>query len=102
MKALKVAKGRTVADFRSVHDKDIVIPNKIRGAFAEMAKEGPEHYLYEGELLKLAVVSTTDLAKIRESFGDHIVTVRHVNGKALSSPKNIWFHDPKVAKRVRG
>lgn len=95
-------KGRTLADFRNTHDKDVVIPNKIRVALASMAKDGPEHHLYEQELLELAGISTTDLAKYRDQFTAHIVVVSNVNGKALASPKNIWFHDIKVAKKLSG
>jgi|HubBroStandDraft_1064217.scaffolds.fasta_scaffold1615051_1 hypothetical protein len=95
-------KGRTLADFRNAHDKDVVIPNKIQAALRQMSNEGPEHYLYEQELLEKAGVSTTDLAKYRDQFTAHIVVVNNVNGKALASPKNIWFHDPKVVKKLSG
>jgi|SRR6185437_6544756 len=97
-----VTKPRTSADFRGSHDKDVVIPNKIRSALAAMAKEGPEHYLYEQEFLKLAGLSTTDLARYRGQFEAHIVVVTHENGKAYGSPKNVWFHNLKLAKELRG
>jgi hypothetical protein len=99
---VSATKGRTLADLRSVHDKDIVIPNKIRAVIAAMAKEGPEHHVYEQELIKLADISVGDLAKYRGDFEDHIFVVTTANGKALPSPKNIWFHDVKVVKKLRG
>lgn len=95
-------KGRTLTDFRNTHDRDVVIPNKLRAALAAMAKEGPEHHLYEQELLELAGISTTDLGKYREQFAAHIYVVGHANGKALPSAKNVWFHDPKVVKKLGG
>lgn len=94
--------GRTVADFRGSHDKDVVIPARIRAVLIGMAKEGPEHHVYETELLKLADISTGDLAKYRGQFEDHIVVVTTANGRALPSPKNVWFHDAKLARKLRG
>ena len=94
--------GRTLADWGAKHDKDVVIPNKIKAALALMAKEGPEHHLYEQEFLQLAKISTTDLSKYRDQFAAHIVVVTHENGKAYSSPKNVWFHDARIAKQLRG
>lgn len=102
MKQSTKTAGRTLADWGAKHDKDIVIPNKIKAALAAMAKEGPEHFLYEQEFLQLAKISTTDLGKYRGQFADHIVVVTHENGKAYSSPKNVWFHDVRLAKQLRG
>lgn len=100
--AKSAIKARTTADFRNAHDKDVVIPNKIRAALVAMAKEGPEHFVYEQELLELAGISTTDLSKYRDQFTAHIVVVTSQNGKAFASAKNVWFHDPKVAKKLSG
>lgn len=94
-------KGRTLADFRNAHDRNVVIPNKIRAALVAMAREGPEHFVYEQELLALASISVGDLAKYRDQFADHILVVSHANGKAFASPKNVWFHDPKIAKKLQ-
>lgn len=95
-------KARSLSDFQSVHDKSVVIPGKIRAALAEMAKLGPEHYEYELEFLKLAGLSVTDLAAHRDQFAAHIVHVKHANGKAYSTPKNVWFADKKAAAKARG
>jgi len=93
--------GRTLADFRAAHDKNVIIPAKIKKALDEMAKQGPQHHEYEADLVRIAGISQSDLAKFREQFAEHIVVVNHQNGKALSSPKNVWFHDVKVARQLR-
>lgn len=93
--------GRTIADFRAAHDKNVIIPMKIKKALEEMAKHGPEHFEYEADLVRVAGISQSDLAKFRDQFADHIVVANHQNGKALSSAKNVWFHNVKVARDLR-
>lgn len=90
--------GKTIADFRSLHDKNVIVPAKIRKALADMEAEGPENWVYEADLMKRAAVSSTDLSTFREQFADHIVETNQVNGR---QPKRVWFANTKVAKKVR-
>lgn len=99
---MPASKPRTLADFRASHDKSTVIPNKIRAALAVMAKQGPEHYEYEAEFLKLASLSVTDLAAYRDQFAPHLFIAKHLNGKSYSTPKNIWFATKQAAAKARG
>jgi len=92
-------KAKTVADWRAVHDKDVVVPQKIQAALEAMLKEGPENWEYSVDFIKLAGISTTDLAKYREQFIKHIVTTPSIHGK---SPRDVWFANPKVAAKIRG
>lgn len=91
------SKPKTLADFRAVHDKSVVIPNKIRARLAAMLKIGPEEHDFEVDFLKAAGVATNEIGAYRDQFDAHIVTVG-----GTRNPKKVWFADPKVAKKARG
>lgn len=95
MKSSKAA-ARNLADFRQAHDPDVIVPTRLRTTLAEMLKEDPENWMYEGDLLKRANVSTTNINAYREQFSGHVVEIRGRNAKRA------WFADPKVAAKVRG
>jgi hypothetical protein len=91
-------KPKTLADFKAAHDPNVIIPAKIQAALDAMLKEGPEHWVYEGDFLKLAGLSVTQLAEFRDRFAAHIVVVP---GKSGSSPKRVYFGNAKVADKLR-
>jgi hypothetical protein len=93
-------KAKSLADFKSIHDPDTVIPNKIRAALADMLKLGAEHWEYESDFVQRAGVSMTQLGQYRDGFMKHLVKAPQV-GKSRE-PRNVWFADPKVATKVRG
>lgn len=90
---------RTIADFRAAHDPNVIIPNRIRTALAAILKEGAEHWEYEGDFIRRAAVSQTQIAMYRDQFAAHIVETTAAGGR---TPKRVWFGDAKVAKRLRG
>lgn len=92
-------KSKTLADFRAAHDPNVIVPNKIRAALEGLMRIGPEHWEYEGDFLKLAGLSTTQLSAYREQFTAHIVETPHTNNRA---PRRVWFASPKAAKLARG
>jgi len=94
------SKAKTLADFRAAHDKNVIIPNKIRAAFVAMLKESLEQWDYEADFMRRAGISTTDLATFRDQFMDHIVIAP--SGSGGKAAKRVWFADVKVAKKVRG
>lgn len=96
---MTTAKAKTLADFRAIHDPNVTIPNKIRAALAAMRKVGPEQWEYETEFMKLAGISTTQLAQFREQFSAHVIETQHHAGR---SPRKVWFADPNAAKKARG
>lgn len=96
------AKPRTLADFKSSHDKDVIIPRKIQAAIDTAAKVGPEHYIYESELIAQLGLSQSDFGKYKGQFEKHIVPVDYENGKRLSSAKRAWFPNVKLAAKLRG
>ena len=63
---------RTLAEFRQLHDKNFIIPNKINAALKSMGKAG---WAYEMVFAKLAGISLGDLSAFRAMFEDHVVLV---------------------------
>ena len=95
-------KARTVADFKTAHDKDVIIPAKIKATLESAAKIGPEHYLYESELVTMTGISQTDFGRYKGQFEAHVVEIDHEGGRRLSSKKRVWFPDKKLAAKLRG
>lgn len=85
--------GRSMSDFQATHDKNIVIPTKIKAALAAIGEE----YRYEFEFLKEAGISINDLARFRDQFDGHMVVVRTRDSK----PKNVWFGTTANADKAR-
>lgn len=87
--------GKTLADLRAVHDKSVVIPNRIRAAITKMALDGPENWLYEVDFMKLANVGVIDMRDFREAFKDFWAEMPATNGK--STARRVWFATKKAA-----
>jgi hypothetical protein len=87
---------RTLDDFRAAHDPNVMIPQRIRRALAEMLKEHAESWEYEIDFLRRAGIANSLISPFREDFKNHIVDTRGKN------PKRVWFADPKVAAKARG
>ena len=94
------AEPRTLAMFRAAHDKNVIVPNKIRAVLEQIRKVGPEHHEYEADVIRMAGISQTDIGLFREQFEDHIVVTASTPGNR--NPKRVYFGDPKVAAKVRG
>jgi hypothetical protein len=93
---------KTLADFRSKFDRDIVVPGKIKAALATLGKEGPEAWEYEGDFIKRAGVSQTDIGKYREQFAKHIVVAKEVGRSTSGNGRRVWFWSAGVAAKARG
>lgn len=90
---------KTVADFRASHDPNVIVPNKIRKALETIAAGGAENWEYEGDLLKIADISVTQLSQFRDQFAAHIV---EAPGTHKRTARRVWFGSAKVAAKVRG
>lgn len=87
-------KGKTIDDLRALHDKNVVIPNRIRDGLAKVVASGDE-WLYESDFLKLTGISVTDIAKFREEFTDFWSEVPAAAGK--NTIRRVWFATKKAA-----
>lgn len=83
--------GRSLDEFRAAHDKNYIVPQKIKAALAKIG----DGWEYEIEFLKLAGLSTTDLAMFREQFSDFTVATPGKN------PKRIWAGTKELARKLR-
>lgn len=82
--------GRSIAEFRSAHDKDFIVPKKIRDVLKQLGNS----WVYEGEFLKISGLSTTDLANYREEFlDDHTVMVDRT--------KRVWCGTKSFTEKIR-
>ena len=85
------ALGRTLQDFRAEHDKSFIVPQRIREAIKKLGTG----WEYEVGFLRLAGLSTTDLAAYRDEFSDFIVVVGGRN------QKRIWAGTKELATQMR-
>jgi len=85
---------KTLADFRAIHDKSYVVPQKIKAGLEALGKEGWE---YEMDFMRLCGVSSTDFASFRSDFLEHYVIVG-----GASSPKRVWVGSKAIAEKMRG
>ena len=81
---------KTINDLRALHDKSVVIPNRIKGALAALKASG-DVWAYEADLMALAKppISTTDFARYREGFADYWVEVPAAQGR--NATRRVWF-----------
>lgn len=86
-------KAKTLADFANAHDKNVIVPKKIKDALDKLGKDGWE---YEPEFMRLAGVSVTDFARFREQFEAFYVVV----GGSKSS-KRVWAGTAATASAMR-
>jgi hypothetical protein len=93
--AAKVKKDKDA--FRAAFDPNVIIPNKIRAALADLAKhEGPDAWDEEVNFLKRAGINAQTVAQHRDTFKAHIV-----EAKKNSKPIFVWFVDVKAAAELR-
>jgi len=88
--------GKTLSDFRAAHDRNVIVPAKIKKALTEMEAEHPENWEYELDFMRRASISQTDIGTFRPQFANHVV---ETGGK---NPKKVWFASAKVAEKARG
>lgn len=83
-------KGKTIADLQALHDKSVIIPNRIKSAIAALAASD-DSWAYEIDFMKMAKppIGAQDIAKFREQFADYWAEMPSVNGK--SQVRRVWF-----------
>lgn len=91
MTAAKKPAGKSIDEFRAAHDKDFIVPQKITAALEALG----DSWEYELAFLKLAGLSTSDLAAYRNQFEKYIV---ETGGRAS---KRAWCGSPALATKLR-
>ena len=82
--------GKSLSDFRAEHDKDYIVPARIKSALKQLG----DGWEYEFEFSRLAGVSSPDLATYREQFADYWVPVSRAG-------KRVWTGSKAVAEQMR-
>ena len=90
--ATKIQAGKSLADFRSAHDKTFFVPEKIKAAL-KLLGDGWE---YDIEFSRLSGVSCSDLNRFAADFDEHTLVVT-VQGKS----KRVWAGTPAFANSLR-
>lgn len=85
------AKTRDFNEFRAAYDKSFIVPNKIRSGLASLG----ESWEPEAEFIRRCGLCTTDFARYRDEFMDHVV---EVPGKQA---KRVWAGTKAYANKLR-
>jgi hypothetical protein len=90
---------KTLADLRARHDRNVVVPNRIRQALEALKKSG-DHYAYEADFQKLVKppIAQMDIAKFREQFADYWVDLPVIPGATGGNYRRAWFATPALKK----
>ena len=82
--------GKNLAEFRALHDKDFIVPKKIREGLKNLAGS----WDYESVFSKNIGVSLSDLGNYREQFAAYVVHIR-------KDGKRAWSGNVATAKAMR-
>jgi hypothetical protein len=84
-------KVKKLAEFKSLYDKDTIVPAKIKEGLKALGADGWE---YESQFAKDCCVSLADIGTYRDLFADHIVPLRREG-------KRVWAGSRKLAEQMR-
>lgn len=88
---MPAAKGKSLEDFRAVHDKSFMVPKAIRTGLEALG----DSWEYESDLIKRCKLSQTDFAAYRDQFKDFFVEVPGRNAKRA------WAGTKKFAAQLK-
>lgn len=96
------AAGKTLADLRAVHDKAVVIPNRIKSAIDKLAAVSWQEWAYESDfkLLTEPRLCDKDLSDYREQFKEFWALLPSSNGKR--DAKKVWFATERALCEWKG
>lgn len=83
---------KTLDQFRALHDKDLIVPTKIKEG---LAKLGPDGWEYEADFMKLCGLCNTDFARYRDSFAEFFLSTTGKN------QKRVWAGSRALASKMR-
>lgn len=90
---MAAAPPKNLGDFRALHDKSFVVPNKIKAGLEKLGKDGWE---YEAQFQKLCEVNNIDFARFRDQFIDFWIVV---GGERQG--KRVWAGSKATAEKMR-
>lgn len=89
---------KTLADLHAAHDKNVMIPNRIRDTLKALAASGDD-WMYEQDFIRLSKppIAGMDISRYRDQFTDFWVDTPSTNGK--SSSRRVWFASKALAAK---
>lgn len=84
-------KGKSLEDFRGLHDDSFIVPNKFRAALESLG----ESWEYEKDFIIRAGVNQTQFGRYREQFADFQI---EIGGK---TKKRVWAGTKAFANKLR-
>lgn len=93
-KAISAVKGNDFSAFQAQYDKSFIVPKKIKEGLEALG----DSWMTEVDFIKLAGLSTADLAKFRDQFEPHIVLTNAQHGK---DKRRLWAGTTKFADKMR-
>lgn len=82
--------GRSLAEWEAKYDRADMVPRRIEAALAQLG----ECWEYEIEFMRRAQISSSDLARYRDRYLDHVVYVR-------AERRRVWVGSAEAAKKMR-
>jgi hypothetical protein len=79
-------KTKTLAAFRSEHDIDFIVPDKIKKGIKDL---GPGGWEYEVDFSRWSGIKLSDLAAYRDQFSDYWVQLRKDGRRAWAGSKQL-------------
>lgn len=84
---------KSLADFKAAHDKSFIVPTKIKSGLEKLGADGWE---YEADFIKIAGVSSNDIAKYRDAFSDQVLLIKQ-DGRE----RRVWAGSKAIATKMR-
>jgi len=90
---VKQLSGKSLDQFRKLHDRSYVVPAKINEAIRKL---GPEHWEYEAMFVKSIGITHAELNMYKDEFNDYVVEFRERGKKHV-----IWAGSVELADKIR-
>lgn len=89
--------GKTLDDLRALHDRSVLIPNRIKATIEKLAEVSWQEWAYESDFLSISTprISTKDLSDFRDRFKDFWAEMPPTNGRR--DARKVWFATKKAA-----
>lgn len=94
MTAKKTAAGKSLEDFRAAHDKNFIVPKKIREGLAALG----DSWEYELDFIRSCGVSVSDFGAYRDQFEEFCVVV---NPTDRARTKRVYAGTKAMAAKLR-
>lgn len=94
-KTLPKKAAKTFASFREAHDKNFIVPQKIRQGLTALGKDGWE---YETDFIRACGLRITDFQAFSGEFEDFIVNLPASNS---SRARRVWAGSKALAAKMR-